>query len=352
MTVSAFLLSAIWCALGSGTAENPPLVAPLEPNGEPQAFWWDAQALHVGARTFPWTTLGLTPTNGCKFTVALGETALREKIELKGQLRAGAARCRIGSFGQVGNAEVKTRIEATATAAGKVKSFLSANGATQNYVTVPMERQVAAGATAAFDIATPQCSVSGRFTYRLTDVDGQPLYTLSCGYRDPKALFDWQYVWTDTAKPDMVVNTAGWCDDPGVTLHLSARDYTSDTLECWAKDVTVGKLWGRRDVRIGVGDLPPGFYWLHPEYRDASGRTIATDRRFPYLKPAAHMPWEGTTLGAEDTVPPPWTPPEFADDGFRNWNPKEIWMPSSNGLGMGFVFDTVNTLYGKTMIPF
>ncbi|MBQ7487623.1 MAG: phosphoadenosine phosphosulfate reductase family protein [Clostridia bacterium] len=44
--------------------------------------------------------------------------------------------------------------------------------------------------------------------------------------------------------------------------------------------------------------------------------------------------------------------PEFAEDGFRNWNPRKLWMPSAKGLGMGFVFDTINSLYGKIMIPF
>ena len=43
--------------------------------------------------------------------------------------------------------------------------------------------------------------------------------------------------------------------------------------------------------------------------------------------------------------------PEFAEDGFRNWNPERLWVPSSEGLGMGFVLDTVNGLYGKILIP-
>lgn len=36
--------------------------------------------------------------------------------------------------------------------------------------------------------------------------------------------------------------------------------------------------------------------------------------------------------------------PEVEPDGWVNWNPKKIWTPSKDGLGMKFVFDEVNTL--------
>lgn len=35
------------------------------------------------------------------------------------------------------------------------------------------------------------------------------------------------------------------------------------------------------------------------------------------------------------------------DGDWENWNPKQIWVPSKKGLGMGKVFDMVNALYGK-----
>ncbi|MBQ9010303.1 MAG: phosphoadenosine phosphosulfate reductase family protein [Clostridia bacterium] len=43
--------------------------------------------------------------------------------------------------------------------------------------------------------------------------------------------------------------------------------------------------------------------------------------------------------------------PKYAEDGFKNWNPERLWVPSPEGLGMGFVLDTVNTLYGRVLIP-
>ena len=32
---------------------------------------------------------------------------------------------------------------------------------------------------------------------------------------------------------------------------------------------------------------------------------------------------------------------------WKNWNPKKIWVPSKDGLGLKKVFDMVNEIYGK-----
>ena len=40
------------------------------------------------------------------------------------------------------------------------------------------------------------------------------------------------------------------------------------------------------------------------------------------------------------------TAPEY-DGEWKNWNPKQIWVPSKAGLGMKAVFDMVNEIYGK-----
>ena len=321
MSMSTLMLAAIWATFAPGTAENPSVSAPIEPDGDPVAFWWDEHAFHAGERRFPWTTLGVKPADGCSFKVCLGETKDREKIELFATLRTNAPLCRVGRFGQVGNTNVKVRVEMTATAKGTVKSHMSAYGATQDYVRIPMSKEVASGEKAVFDISSPRCSSSGKLRYELNDVDGSKLYCLVCRYRDPKLLFDWQYVSTDIKATNLVVNTFGWNDDGDCSVRVSARDYVSDTLEAWTKTVRVGALWGSRDVRIGVADLPPGFYWMHLDYLDRNGRTVFSDRRFPYVRPSAKMPWEGNTLGTEDVVPPPWTKPEFSDDGvFRCLN--------------------------------
>lgn len=40
------------------------------------------------------------------------------------------------------------------------------------------------------------------------------------------------------------------------------------------------------------------------------------------------------------------------DDFWENWNPKKIWVPSKEGLGMKKVFDDCNHLYGKDFIRY
>lgn len=45
------------------------------------------------------------------------------------------------------------------------------------------------------------------------------------------------------------------------------------------------------------------------------------------------------------------TAPEY-DGDWKNWNPKKIWVPSKEGLGMKKVFDDCNQLYGKDFIRY
>lgn len=40
------------------------------------------------------------------------------------------------------------------------------------------------------------------------------------------------------------------------------------------------------------------------------------------------------------------------DGDWTNWNPKKIWVPSKEGLGMRKVFDDCNQIYGKDFIRF
>lgn len=43
--------------------------------------------------------------------------------------------------------------------------------------------------------------------------------------------------------------------------------------------------------------------------------------------------------------------PEY-DGEWKNWNPKKIWVPSKQGLGMKYVFDQCNQVYGKDFIRY
>lgn len=46
------------------------------------------------------------------------------------------------------------------------------------------------------------------------------------------------------------------------------------------------------------------------------------------------------------------TAPTYDKDGWKNWNPKKIWMPNEKGLGLRFVFEQVNQIYGKDFIRY
>ena len=46
------------------------------------------------------------------------------------------------------------------------------------------------------------------------------------------------------------------------------------------------------------------------------------------------------------------TAPTYDKDGWKNWNPKKIWMPNEKGLGLRFVFEQVNQIYGKDYIKY
>lgn len=43
--------------------------------------------------------------------------------------------------------------------------------------------------------------------------------------------------------------------------------------------------------------------------------------------------------------------PEY-DGEWKNWNPKKIWTVGNGGLGMGYLFDMVNEIYGKELIRY
>lgn len=72
------------------------------------------------------------------------------------------------------------------------------------------------------------------------------------------------------------------------------------------------------------------------------------ETRFQRLAKTHPRQYEYSIKGGQWADNPSYDPslPEY-DGEWKNWNPKKIWMPSREGLGMGKVFDMVNELYGK-----
>lgn len=72
------------------------------------------------------------------------------------------------------------------------------------------------------------------------------------------------------------------------------------------------------------------------------------ETRFQRLAKTHPRQYEFSIGGGQWVDNPNYDPvaPEY-DGRWKNWNPKKIWVPSKNGLGMGKVFDMANEIYGK-----
>ena len=72
------------------------------------------------------------------------------------------------------------------------------------------------------------------------------------------------------------------------------------------------------------------------------------ETRFQRLAKTHPRQYEYSVSGGQWIDNPHYDPtaPKF-DGEWENWNPKQIWVPSKKGLGIGKVFDMVNEIYGK-----
>ena len=83
------------------------------------------------------------------------------------------------------------------------------------------------------------------------------------------------------------------------------------------------------------------------------GCHIEKTPRFVRLSQTHPRQYEYCMNGGQWVDNPKYDPaaPEY-DGAWKNWNPKKIWVPSKEGLGMRKVFDDINELYGKDFIKY
>jgi 3'-phosphoadenosine 5'-phosphosulfate sulfotransferase (PAPS reductase)/FAD synthetase len=77
------------------------------------------------------------------------------------------------------------------------------------------------------------------------------------------------------------------------------------------------------------------------------------ETRFQRLAKTHPRQYEYCMDGGQWVDNPAFDPSAPAYDGeWKNWNPKKIWVPSKEGLGMKKVFDDCNQIYGKDFIRY
>lgn len=320
--IHIFLFAILKMTFPEGNASEPSAVAPLTPTTEALSFWWDEAAFHAGTRFWAWSELGTQPTNGASFKVDFGvlDGAVdRRRIVLEGRIDRSASRYRIGSFGPIGETTVSNEVTVFAAKAGEVKNRFQAAGPAPDYIEVSGGKKAAPGETVAFRIGG-NGSKSGWCNDVLRDADGTELYVADGPYRAAGRKFDYAYLWTDTGTENVHFAAYVWTDEANEAIRITAEDLASGRKVLgWGTKVPVKPAWGKRQYDFSVADLPAGTFKLVFEYLDGKGKVLHSDFA-RYYKPYGKAPWEGNTLGLEDTVPPPWTKPAFGDDGvFRCW---------------------------------
>lgn len=83
------------------------------------------------------------------------------------------------------------------------------------------------------------------------------------------------------------------------------------------------------------------------------GCHIEKEPRFIRLSKTHPRQYEYCMNGGQWVDNPKYDPaaPKF-DGEWKNWNPKKIWVPSKEGLGMRKVFQDINQIYGKDFIKY
>ena len=77
------------------------------------------------------------------------------------------------------------------------------------------------------------------------------------------------------------------------------------------------------------------------------------ETRFQRLARTHPKQYEYCMRGGQWSDNPAYDPTAPKMDGvWKNWNPKKIWTPSKEGLGMKKVFDDCNQIYGKDFIRY
>ena len=316
----------IQVALARGSAADPSAAFPLTEPGTPIACWWDDAALHVGANVFPFASLGVKPVDGAAFSVKVPVTegwsyanGMRE-IALDVVLDESAAAFRVPDFGILGNQTIDLPVTITPKKSGQVRVFSNAVGARSPRFIRDKIVKAKPGETVEARINGPAPD-SGNHIFDVYDADGKVVFMAFWPFHDPAVKFAFRTVISDPEKTLLLMDVDQWLgegDDYDLTVTMDDLDTGAPT--GFSAKKRLERKSGRLTVPFDVAALRPGTFRMRYEVTDAkTGRSVLSDYAY-YAKPDGKCVWDGTKCGAEDTVPAPWTKPEFGEKGVKVWN--------------------------------
>lgn len=313
--------SPIIVSLARGSAESPSARFPLKPQLAPIPFAWTDEGLFSGCETIPWSELGVVPKDGAGFERRM-KAQDGDEVLLKVTLREGASRFCVPSFGTIGRKVVSNEVEIVASKSGSVRGSFIAFGPRSPVLRSFKSARAKAGEACSLLFYGGPATDMGTASIAVYDVDGKMLFNGYAPFRDPAAKFGLRCLWTDPKTATMYVRTDNWFGkSDGFALKLAAHEFDDESCVAWRCTVPAFPVEGMADHPADVSSLPPGQYKMLVSLVGPDGDVVASDYAF-YAKPDGRAPWEGTKYGDDDTVPPPWTPPVFAEDGFSCWNRK------------------------------
>ena len=327
MNVICIFAAAIEFAIGPGTQEKPSAAFPLKIGEKPSAVWYDAEALHVGSTNVPWKELKVAPTNGAAFAWR-ATSADGEKITLKGRIDDKTARYFIPSMPELSEKRLDSIVRVEPRRDGTVKVSSRFKGPRSPIYRQFKQATAKAGKIVELLLIGDETTDLGFVDFALMDIDGARIFwTHEWEFRARDLKFALRSLHTDSAAMQMIVRTDNWFGSAtNYMLKIEMDDFATGK-RIWESAVPAlptkapGNCNGNgiANQKVDVSALPPGEYKCHVTLVDPSGKKIGGDYRY-YAKPDVKAPWEGTTYGAEDTVPPPWTKPVWKNDGFSCWN--------------------------------
>ena len=329
MNLVCFFAVVIEVCLPPGDIAKPSAVFPYRPGHAPVAFAWHGDDLTVDGLAVPFASLGCAATNGAGF-VWRTVSVEGEPVEIRGRLDESAPSFTIPSFAGLSRRHLNGEVGITAATGGVYRVMCRCKGPRSPTLRQTKQLTLKAGEHGVIDLEG-KTSDLGSFDFSLFDSAGRTFFKpQDWGFRDASFKFAIRVLYTDVERQIMTIRSDNWFGtDTGYRLRVKFLDFDSGE-EKWTAMVpakpNTGKPWdhfaGRQEQPVDVSGAPPGQFKCVVALENPEGMEVAQDYSF-YAKPkAGRAEWDGITCGLEDVVPPPWSPPEFEDDGFVCWNRK------------------------------